>query len=272
MTSERPALERHYVPGLEAARLVAEGVARLELVRTLELLERFLPLPPRDVLDVGGGPGTYAARLAREGHHVVLLDLLPTHVDEARAAAAAQPGHPFEADVGDARRLDRPNQSYDAVLLMGPLYHLTERDDRLSALREAHRVLRPDGRLVAVGISRFASLFDGLTRRRLGEAVFRRVVERDLRDGQHRSPDLDRPEWFTTAFLHRPDELRAEVEEAGFDVDAVLGIEGPGWLIEDRWADPEEREHMLYAARAVEAEPSLAGLSAHILVAGLKRE
>ena len=61
-----------------------------------------------------------------------------------------------------------------------------------------------------------------------------------------------------------------EVEEAGFEIEAMLGIEGPGWLIEERWADQEEREHMLFAARAVEAEPSLAGLSAHIFVAGVK--
>ena len=52
---------------------------------------------------------------------------------------------------------------------------------------------------------------------------------------------------------------------AGFRVDAVLGIEGPGWLVEERWADPEQREGVLYAARAIEQERSLLGLSAHLL-------
>jgi SAM-dependent methyltransferase len=264
------ALDAHYVPGLERDRLVDESGPRLELVRTLELLERFLPPPPADVLDVGGGPGAYAARLARAGYRVRLVDLLASHVEQARAAAAAQPEHAFEAEVGDARTLARPDESADAVLLMGPLYHLTERADRLAALREARRVLRPGGHLAAVAISRFASLLDGLTRRRLGEEEFRRIVERDLRDGQHRNPDPARPEWFTTAFFHHPDELRAEVEEAGFTLEALLSVEGPGWLVEERFADPDEREHVLYAARAVEAEPSLAGLGSHLFAAARK--
>jgi SAM-dependent methyltransferase len=257
-------LERHYVAGLERDRLVDdEGAPRLELVRTLELLARFLPPAPADVLDVGGGPGPYAARLAAEGYRVVLVDLLSTHVEEARAHGS------FEAEVGDARRLRQEDDSFDAVLLMGPLYHLTERADRARALREAHRVLRPGGRLVAVAISRFASLFDGLTRERR-EPQFWAAIERDLRDGQHRTPDPDRPEWFTTAFFHHPDELRTEVDEAGFAVEAMLGIEGPGWLVEHQWADRDRRERLLFAARAVEAEPSLLGGSSHILAAGLK--
>jgi SAM-dependent methyltransferase len=270
VNGDRDVLEGHYAPGLERDRLVADGTDRLELVRTLELLERLLPAPPLDILDVGGGPGTYAARLARDGHRVVLVELLETHVEEARALSAAQPEHPFAAEVGDARRLRQPDGSFDAVLLMGPLYHLTERAERIAALREAARVLRPGGHVVAVGISRFASLFDGLTRRRLGDPEFRRIVERDLREGQHRNPSRH-PGWFTTAFLHHPEELRAELEDAGFEVEALLGIEGPGWLIEERWADPAEREHMLFAARAVEAEPSLAGLSGHILALGVTR-
>lgn len=264
MTDELPALERHYVPGLERDRLVGEdGEPRLELVRSLELLERLLPPPPADVLDVGGGPGTYASQLARGGYRVVLVDLLAAHVEEARTDPS------FEAQVGDARALEHGDASFDAVLLMGPLYHLTERGDRLRALREAHRVLRPGGRLVAVSISRYASLFDGLTRNRR-EPKFWNVIERDLHDGQHRTPDPDRPEWFTTAYFHHPDELRAEVAEAGFDVEAMLGIEGPGWLVEDQWADPARREQLLFAARAVEAEPTLAGLSSHLLAAAVR--
>jgi SAM-dependent methyltransferase len=152
---------------------------------------------------------------------------------------------------------------------MGPPYHLTNPEDRLAALREARRILRPGGRLLAVAISRFASLFDALTRGRR-EPEFWTAVERDLRDGQHRSPDPDKPEWFTTAFFHHPDELRDEVEAAGFAVEALLGIEGPGWLIEEQWADAERRERLLFAARALEAEPSLAGLSAHLLAVATK--
>jgi len=149
------------------------------------------------------------------------------------------------------------------------LYHLTERAERVAALAEARRVLRPGGVILAVGISRFASLLDGLRSGFLGDPVADAIVERDLRDGQHRNPDPVRyPHWFTTAFFHHPTELAEEVEEAGFGLDALLGVEGPGWLIDAAWADPQRRPTVLAAAAAVEREPTLIGLSAHLLAVG----
>lgn len=261
----------HYELGLERDRLVRGGRPRLEFARTMELLERFLPPRPAEILDVGGGPGTYAAPLARLGYSVHVVDPIPLHVEQAREAAT-QAGKSLTAALGDARALKEGDASVDAVLLLGPLYHLTEREERLRALAEARRVLRPGGMVLAAAISRFAPLLGGLFDGFLAEPEFRTIVERDLRDGQHRNPrPLERPEWFTSAFFHRPEELRTEVAEAGFTVEAVLGVEGPGWLDEGRWLDNETRELALYAARAVEAEPSLSSLSAHLLAVGQKR-
>ena len=70
--------------------------------------------------------------------------------------------------------------SVDAVLLLGPLYHLTERADRVRALAEGRRVLRPGGVLAAAAISRYASAVDGLFRGHLREPGFEAIVERDL--------------------------------------------------------------------------------------------
>jgi SAM-dependent methyltransferase len=261
-----PSIEAHYNLDLERPRLARES--QLEWLRTQELLEKHLPPPPASVLDVGGGPGVYAGWLAERGYAVRLIDPIARHVAEAEAMALAQPQHPFTAGLGDARRLNEPNAAYDAVLLMGPLYHLVEQSDRLLAIREARRVVRPGGRVVAVGISRFASLLDGLRSGWLDDPVFRAVAEQDLKTGQHRNPEPDsRPEWFTTAYFHRPDELAAEVAAAGFLVDQVLGIEGPGWLIwREHWEDPQQRAHVLDTARAVEHESAVLGASAHFMV------
>lgn len=260
-----PDIRAHYSRGGEDQRLVAGGET-LEFVRTQEVLRRFIPAPLASVLDVGGGSGVYAGWLAREGYSVRLVDPVPLHVEQARTLSAAQPDCPFSVALGDARRLDEPDGTYDAVLLMGPLYHLTERAERLAALGEARRVLRPGGRVFAVGISRFASLLDGLRTGALQDPSFARVVERDLREGQHRNPAPERhPEWFTTAFFHHPDELAEEITAAGLRLETLLGIEGPGWLLDERWADPEQRVAALYAARALEQERSLLGLSAHVL-------
>ncbi len=126
-----------------------------------------------------------------------LLDAVPLHVDQAREVSSRQPDHPFTAVVGDARELPYEDQSADAVVLFGPLYHLTERDDRLRALAEARRVLRPDGVVLAAAISRFASLSDGLKYGLLEDPAFVQIVSRDLDEGQHRNPG-DHPNYFTT--------------------------------------------------------------------------
>src|SRR5262244_2853095 len=183
----------------------------------MELLDRMLPSPPARLLDVGGGPASYAAPLARRGYLVHLVDPVVLHVEQARQAAGSQPAAAFTAAVGDARALSQPDESQDAVLLFGPLYHLTEAAHRRQALCEALRVLRPGGRLVAVAISRFASLLDGLYQDWLDDPQFRRIVDQDLADGQHRNPDpVGTPERFTTAYFHTPDGLASEVERAGF--------------------------------------------------------
>src|SRR5262247_763648 len=118
-----PDILTHYAMGVEEDRLSTWG--RLERERTLDLLDRFLPPAPATVLDVGGGPGVYAAHLARAGYEVHLVDPVPLHVEQARAASAAQPDAPIRSvEVGDARALAAGDRSVDAVLLLGPLYHL----------------------------------------------------------------------------------------------------------------------------------------------------
>ena len=143
---------------------------------------------------------------------------------------------PAPTPRSDARSIPEPNASADAVALLGPLYHLTDQTQRASALLEARRVLKPGGVVAAVG-----------------------------------NPDPVRyPQWFTTAYLHLPEELADEVRHAGFDAVSLLGIEGPGWAMQEHWMDPDRREQMLFAARAVESESSLSGLSANLLAAGTK--
>lgn len=256
----------HYDLGAERDRLIS-GRSRLEGARTRELLTRLLPPPPATILDVGGGPGAYARWLAGRGYDVHLVDPVPLHIEQARQHPADRPL--ASATVGDARELDHPDASADAVLLLGPLYHLTAREDRLTALREAARVVRPGGLVVAVGITRFAALLDGLMAGFLDDPNFVAIVERDLRDGQHRNPG-SHPAYVTTAYFHHPDELRDEVREASLSVVETVNIEGPGrWLpreFGDWWDVPDRRERLLDAVRAVEHEPTLMGLGPHIMV------
>ncbi|HXX79744.1 MAG TPA: methyltransferase domain-containing protein, partial [Ktedonobacteraceae bacterium] len=225
-----PEFFEHYASGYEAHRLQS-GSSQIELARTQELVMRFVPEPPAVIFDVGGGPGVYACWLAKQGYEVHLIDANPLHVELARQASQAQPDAPLTSiEVGDARNLMRSDNSVDVILMFGPLYHLTERVDRIKALHEAYRILRPGGLLLAVGISRFTSALDGMRQGFINDPVFSQIVERDLRDGQHRNPN-NNPEYFTTAFFHHPEELQAEVEESGFQYESTLPVEGPLWLL-----------------------------------------
>jgi ubiquinone/menaquinone biosynthesis C-methylase UbiE len=263
---------RYYDHGDEGSRL-SSGWFQLERERTRELILRHLPPAPAKVIDCGGGAGVYACWLASRGYEVHLLDAVARHVEQARANASGQPDHPLaSAEVGDARRLPHEDNSADVVLLLGPLYHLTDREERLAALREARRVLRPGGLLWGAAISRFASLFDSLTNGFFSDPEFASIVERDLQDGQHRNPTSN-PAYFTDAYLHKPGELSREFLAAGFQIVELVAIEGPGWIAHDferLWNDALVRERLLAAVRKVEREPSILGASSHIMAIGRK--
>jgi ubiquinone/menaquinone biosynthesis C-methylase UbiE len=262
-----PEVRAYYECGEEDTRLSAGG-GRLEWARTWELLERYLPAPPAVVLDVGGGPGAYAVPLALAGHVVHLVDAMPLHVQQASEAAAAATTTLASSEVGDARELAFPDGRADAVVLLGPLYHLLEVADRHAALTEARRVLRPGGVLIAVAISRFASLFEGVHGGWAGEHP--EIVESGLHTGTHRNPGALQHR-FTTAHFARPEELADEVTAAGFALAALAAVEGPAsWLdgVEDWLDDPPRRAWLLRTIRRVEAEPSLLGASSHLLAVG----
>jgi SAM-dependent methyltransferase len=267
------ALLRHYGTADESSRL-RSGWFQLEQVRTQELILRHLPPAPATIIDAGGGAGAYACWLAARGYQVHLIDPVPKHVEQARTASARQAQHPLaSAEIGDARQLSHEDSSADAFLLLGPLYHLVEREDRLACLREAHRVLRPGGLAWGAGISRFASLFDSLSSGFFDDPQFAPILDRDLQEGQHRNP-TDNPIYFTDAFFHRPGELSRDFLAAGFTVMAVVAIEGPAWLARDfnrLWNDDVQRERLLAAVRKVEREPSVLGASSHVMAIGRKK-
>ncbi|MBA3367972.1 MAG: class I SAM-dependent methyltransferase, partial [Geodermatophilaceae bacterium] len=144
-----PSIAAHYARGEEPDRLGGD-IPTLEALRTRILLARYLPEAPAVVLDVGGAAGAYALPLARQGYDVHLVDPWAAHVEEAARRSAEQPDTPLTSvRLGEARQLSAADASVDAVLLLGPLYHLVDAADRAAALGEAFRVLRPGGVLLA---------------------------------------------------------------------------------------------------------------------------
>ena len=262
-------LRAYYERGEERDRLAA-GHGVLEFIRTTEIVLRHLPPAPARVADVGGGPGRYALWLAEFGYEVEHRDLMPLHVRQVEDDAAARSVR-LRTAVGDARELDLSDASVDAVLLLGPLYHLRRRADRVRALAEARRVVRPGSPVFAAAISRWAPRLDGQLRERLYEKF---PQMREL------TPEVERTGVLPTlhpgsfsGFCHRPAQLRAEVRDAGLAVVDLVSVEGPASLLGDlaeRMDDPAARAVVLDAARAVERVPELLGIGPHLLATGVR--
>ena len=260
-------VEAHYLETKESERL-SGAHGELERLRTLEILSRALPPTPAVIFDIGGAAGAYAFPLSERGYLVHLIDPVEIHLEQARARSTSSGITLGSITKGDARCLSAPSNTTDAALLLGPLYHLVERADRLVALREAHRILKPQGVLIAAAISRFASLIDGLARGFFRDAQFRKIVADDLATGQHRNP-TNQTAYFTTAYFHRPEELIAEVREANFVDIQIFAVEGPVWSaahLGEAWDDPVQRKNLMEFLSLIEREPSAHGASAHLLV------
>jgi SAM-dependent methyltransferase len=247
----------------EDARLWRPGLGDLVRLRSWDIFDRFLPTSGR-VLDVGGGPGTHAAHLAAQGYDVTLVDPVPRHTDQARRRAGRQPAAPFDVHLGAAADLPAGDGTVDAVLLMGPLYHLVERGDRLAALTEARRVLRPGGRLLAEVITRHAWVLDAARKGLLDTPGILTDVQRSVATGLSQDPATLADEAFW-AYFHQPDELRAELVDAGFVDVELVAVEGFAWLLGDLEARMANPSSLLEAVRLTESEPSMLGCSAHVI-------
>ncbi len=253
-----PEILDYYVRGREDERL-RTGRGRLEFWRTRDVLRRVLPPAPAQVMDVGGGSGVHAEWLAADGHDVELIDPVPLHVEQASRLAGVT------AREGDARALEAADASADAVLLLGPLYHLTDRADRVRALAEARRVVRPGGVIAAATISRWAAVHDMVRSGRYTEEPVRHVVDDSAWHGLLRGNERI---GFTTAYFHDPDEILGEFADAGLPGARRYALEGVFGLYADveEWLDdPERRELLLGVARRSEGEPTLLGVAGHML-------
>jgi SAM-dependent methyltransferase len=241
---------------------------RMEFAVTLRALHDHLPPPPARVLDCGGGLGRFSIELARRGYDVTLFALSPECLWLAESKAAEVGVH-LRFEQGTATDLARfADDTFDAVLLMGPLYHLLKEHERLQALAEAHRVLKPGGTLFAAFITRYAP-FRYIAANE-PDYLIRHSEEAELILSMGVLPPREGG-GFIAYFAH-PAEVGPLVTRSGLDVVTILGVEGlvsqieagvnalsgPAW---EAWVDLNYR---------VAADPSIHGGAEHLLVIALK--
>jgi ubiquinone/menaquinone biosynthesis C-methylase UbiE len=265
-------VEQYYAKGGERDRL-RKGYFQLERVRSQEIIQRYLPKEKKlKILDIGGGCGFYSFWLRKFGHKIYLLDPVEKNIEIARGIAKRKKIKLEAIELGDARQLRFRQGYFDIVLMMGPLYHLTKKQDRFKALKEARRVLRAGGILFGAAISKYAFMMDCFYGGLIKDPASVKIMNRDIRDGQHRNY-TGKFDYFTTAFLFHPEALRKEVREAGFRSVEILAIEAFGAHIPDfnkNWHDPKFMRVLLQSIDRVEKDKSLLGISSHMMAIARK--
>jgi SAM-dependent methyltransferase len=252
--SEHSRLERH----------------QLEFDLTWRYLNRYLP-PHGTILEIGSATGRYTLELARQGYVITAVDLSKVLLEKCRENIA---GDGLEKQVqfvlADARSLGEvARKSFDAVLLMGPLYHLVVEADRKMALRESFDRLREGGILFSTFISRFGLMSD-LLKNVPNWIEDQADVWSVLEHG--RDPD-DHPRGGFRGYFVHPAEIAPLHEEIGFETFVVAGVE-PAIAADDESYNKlqgKQREQWLDLLYAISTEPSILGTSRHLLYVGQKK-
>lgn len=224
--------------------------------------------PGDRVLDAGGGPGRYSLYLAERGADVTLLDLSQGNVEFAQQKAK-ELGLSIQAQCADACTLDTAVEGqFDAVLLMGPLYHLLEEADRKQAVEACLRVLRPGGVLCIA----FISLVGGMVyaAREAPESIlwereevfYRKVVDKEDFAG----------EAFTQAFFIQPEHILPWMEKFPLETLHLLGSEGvtAPFHAQMKAAEPEVRSRWVDLSIKLCERPDFFNYSEHMLYIGRK--
>lgn len=241
------------------------GLSRIEFASTLRLVEKYFPSSGA-ICDIGCGPGRYAIELARRGYRVTLFDLSGKLLERAKQAFTSEGISAERFIKGDARDLECfCDESFDAVLLLGPLYHLIKRDDRSQALREMVRILKPGGRAIVAFLNSWGLLRSGVVDfpKRFRNPAFLRSM---LGEQAFEDHDLF---GFTECHWSNPEIAGEELLDAGLRIVTYAGaegfLEGMAPLLEAlRTNEPEAFENVLEFAAETSELPQFRDATNHV--------
>ena len=237
----------------------------IEFIRTKDIIARNLPQKPLKIIDLCGASGHYAYWLAKMGHEVHLMDLSPKHCNEAKNNQKKYKVKLASITTGDARTLNYENESFDIVLLMGALYHLQEKEDRLLCLKEANRILKNNGIGIFSYISRYAELLDGFVKGFIHNSD-NDIIDKKLFTGKRNNPE-NKVGGFTTAYFHTITDIYEELLYTKFSNIILYAVEGFSNLIntDEYINDTEKMNKLLYYLKHLEQNMDMIGISFHQL-------
>jgi SAM-dependent methyltransferase len=264
-----PEIDEFYAQTSEEHRLEL-GLGPLEFERNKDLIQRYLP-KKGIIIDVGGGPGVYSEWLASIGHQVFLVDPVEKHIKQANKRSS-KAKKPFKSILGEAQKLELEDNFANVVILHGPLYHLQSKDERVKAIAEAKRVLKPNGVVLGFAINHSASTIAGLLNGFIHMPGLYEMCKEELTTGIHHPPE-NMPGILPAAYYHRPAQLRSELEEAGLTYLDTYAVEGLIWMDKNYFetrSDPKKKEAIMELMKITENDQALLSLSPHMMIAGRK--
>lgn len=267
----------YYNNGCEFNRL-RTGIGLIEFERTKEILLENLPKAPAVIYDIGGAYGEYSWWLTSLGYKVHLFDLSETNIEISKILSDEYPNCTLvSSEVCDARSIPRENKSADAILLMGPLYHITDYNGRISAINECRRLLKDNGILFSAALTPFSALLDKIPvynpfgehkHTTIEDDNFIKMVERELSDGSHINPNKSVYGGLGTSHIYTAKALKEELELGGFINSTVHGVMGGAWLannIDELWKNETSKNALMRTVRLFDTHEEIIGLSGHLL-------
>jgi len=264
-------IELFYNKASEETRL-DKGMGVFEFERIKSLIEKYIPTTSSKIIDIGGGTGKYSEWLAQKGHQVHLVEPVSKHIEIARNRANKLKNK-FSVHLGEARKLEFPNNSADLIILHGPLYHLQKKEDRYLAICEAKRVLKNNGIILGFAINYTASTLVGLLNGLIHKKTFFEMCKEELTTGIH-NPPYDFPWLLAEAFYHTPEQLKNEFINQELTYLNTYAVEGMTWLDKDFFANMlncERRKTLIELVQVTENDSYLLPFSPHMMIAVQKK-
>jgi S-adenosylmethionine-dependent methyltransferase len=242
---------------------------QLERDITLRYLGDYLPADGK-ILEVGAATGAYTLWLAQQGYSVVAVDLTPSLLQRCRERLMVA-GLESQVDfrLADARNLTEvPEKDFEAVLLMGPLYHLVLLADRQRAIQQVYQRLKPGGMVFSSFISRyglFGDLMNNVPEWIHEQADVRSILARGYDDDKH-------PKGGFRGYFSTTSEIIPLHEEVGFKTVVLAGSEPCIASNDESYnrLDGVQRQLWLDVLYEISREPTMVAASRHLLYIGQK--
>ena len=264
-------IEVFYNKASEETRL-DKGMGIFEFERIKTLIEKYIPSSSSKIIDIGGGTGKYSEWLAKKGHQVHLIEPVPKHIKLAQMRAN-KVKNKFSVQLGESRKLEFKNNFADLIILHGPLYHLQKKEDRDLTIREAKRVLKNNGIILAFAINYTASTLVGLLNGLIHKNSFFEMCKEELTSGIHNPPD-DFPWLLAEAYYHKPKQLKDEFINQELTHLNTYAVEGMAWLDKDYFANmlnSKKKKTLLELIKITENDSYLLPFSPHMMIAVQKK-